>query len=124
MAEPLGFVRAFVDRGPLMAELLNKLLNIRSIAQYVRRLLDAFEDNASRKNAASAFIDSLLTNRELKILEMLALRLTYQEIANNLSISPSTVKTHATRIYRKLNVSGRLQAIESIYLKGLVPEKK
>jgi len=123
MAEPLGFVRSFVDRGPLMEELLNKLLNIRSIAPYVRHLLNAFKDAASRKNAASAFLDSLLTNRELKILKMLALRSTYKEIAANLSISPETVKSHATSIYRKLNVSGRLEAIEVAREKGILPEK-
>jgi len=124
MAEPLGFVRAFIDRGPLMAELLNKLLNTRSIAQYVRLLLDEFENTASHKKAATAFIDSLLTKRELKILEMLALRLTYREIADKLFISPATVKTHVSSIYRKLNVSGRLEAIGSARTKGLLPVKK
>jgi LuxR family transcriptional regulator, maltose regulon positive regulatory protein len=64
-----------------------------------------------------------LTNRELVILERLVKRLTYREIAEDLTISPETVKSHATSIYRKLKVSGRLQVIDTAQKMGFFSEK-
>ncbi len=73
-----------------------------------------------RQNLSSA---SLLTNRELVILERLVKRLTYREIAEDLTISPETVKSHATSIYRKLKVSGRLQVIDTAQKMGFFSTK-
>lgn len=125
-AEPLGFVRTFVDRGPIMAELLNELSS-KEGTPYVRRLLDVFVKVISKKNPTASFANlssaSLLTNRELVILERLVKRLTYREIAEDLTISPETVKSHATSIYRKLKVSGRLQVIDTAQKMGFFSEK-
>ena len=52
-----------------------------------------------------------MTNRELEILDLLADRLSRQEIADRLHISTSTVKRHAENIYSKLHVTGRRQAV-------------
>ena len=52
-----------------------------------------------------------MTNRELEILDLLAARLSRQEIADRLQISTATVKRHAENIYSKLGVAGRLQAV-------------
>jgi len=124
MAEPLGFVRTFVDRGPIMGELLNDLLSKGPGNLYVRRILNAFTEITSDESPAvpssDLSYDSLLTKRETEILEMLAKRLTYKEIGDRLFISPETVKTHAARIYRKLEVSGRRQAIETAKEKGFL----
>lgn len=51
-----------------------------------------------------------LTNREVDVLLLLAERLSDQEIAERLVISPATVRKHATRIYRKLGVHNRRAA--------------
>jgi ATP/maltotriose-dependent transcriptional regulator MalT len=50
-------------------------------------------------------------------------RLTNKEIAENLVISPGTVKGHTIRIYQKLKVSNRRQAVQmAISLGILLPE--
>ncbi len=52
-----------------------------------------------------------LTPREREILDLLAEGFLYKEIADRLSVSYSTVQTHVERIYRKLQVHSRSQAV-------------
>jgi LuxR family transcriptional regulator of csgAB operon len=52
-----------------------------------------------------------LTAREKEILGLMTSGVNNQDIANRLCVSPHTVKTHITNIYRKIGVENRLQAI-------------
>lgn len=54
-------------------------------------------------------IDGALSRRELEIAEDYARGATYQAIAASLGIAPSTVRTHLATIYRKLEVSSKLE---------------
>ncbi len=54
-----------------------------------------------------------LSGRELEILTLLARGMSNQEIGNALFISLSTVKTHTSNVFEKLNVKRRTQAIET-----------
>ena len=53
-----------------------------------------------------------LTPREYQILQRLASGQSNKELARSLDISPNTVKTHIARLYEKLEVRNRVEAIE------------
>ena len=54
-------------------------------------------------------INDILTRRELEVVNLIGLGYSNKEIAENLSISPSTVKNHTTRIYHKLDLKTRVE---------------
>lgn len=56
-------------------------------------------------------IDNPLSDRETEILKMLSKGLNYKEIAQEVFLSPHTVKTHIKNIYSKLHVGNRAEAI-------------
>lgn len=53
-----------------------------------------------------------LTSREIEVLEQLSTGLPYTSIADNLIVSPSTVRRHIENIYQKLQVHSKIEAIE------------
>ena len=61
-----------------------------------------------------------LTKRELDVLIYISKGLNYQEIADSLNISYHTVSTHIKRIYRKLHVSSRSEAVYEAEQLGLI----
>jgi len=52
-----------------------------------------------------------LSTREIEVLSLIALGKTNKEIADQLIISPGTVKAHTSSIYRKLDVTNRTEAV-------------
>lgn len=61
-----------------------------------------------------------LTSREIEVLEQLATGLPYTSIAENLFISPSTVRRHIENIYKKLQVHSKIEAITLAKKKRLI----
>lgn len=72
-----------------------------------------------RNDAAIASLG--LSPRECEILDALALGESNKEMARRLGISPNTVKTHIARVYEKLEVQRRVQAIEKARFLALIP---
>jgi DNA-binding CsgD family transcriptional regulator len=66
--------------------------------------------------------DAGLSDREIQVLEQVALGLTNQQIAERLFISEKTVGRHLERIFAKLNVLGRMAAVSTAVERGLVTE--
>lgn len=62
-----------------------------------------------------------VTAREYETLELLAAGLSNKEIARKLEVSPNTVKTHVSKLYDKLEVSRRTQAVQKAKDLALIP---
>ncbi|PIQ49772.1 MAG: DNA-binding response regulator [Cytophagales bacterium CG12_big_fil_rev_8_21_14_0_65_40_12] len=61
-----------------------------------------------------------LSTREREVLEQLAEGLSYTLIANNLFLSPSTVRKHIENIYKKLQVHNKLEAVQKARRQSLI----
>ena len=64
-----------------------------------------------------------LTGREREVLELLARGLTNLQIAEELTVSPATVRTHVSNILAKLHTTNRVQAVLHAIKSGLVTMK-
>lgn len=62
-----------------------------------------------------------LSSRELEVLQLMADGLSNQEIAGRLFVSLNTVKTHASRVFEKLDVKRRTQAVEKAKRLSIIP---
>jgi NarL family two-component system response regulator LiaR len=62
-----------------------------------------------------------LSKRELEVLQLLAEGLSNNEIASRLFVSLNTVKTHTSRLFEKLDVKRRTQAVEKAKRLSLIP---
>ena len=85
-----------------------------------RRLIVEFSRSApGRRDAPPAAIDEL-TPRELEVFRLLARGMSNAEVAAELVVSDTTVKTHVARVLMKLGVRDRVQAVVLAYESGLV----
>lgn len=64
--------------------------------------------------------DIKLSSREIEVLEQLSKGLNYNNIADNLFLSPSTVRKHIENIYTKLQVHNKLEAIQKAKSNNLI----
>ena len=128
----------FVELGMPMVDLLGQLPGEREFTARIERLVTAFGTPTDRSTAPEAGAGNHpvqrlekrrvvasrnlvgLTNRELDVLELLALRLRNKEIADRLSISDQTVGSHLKQIYVKLGVHGRRKAVERAVETGIL----
>jgi len=65
-------------------------------------------------------VRATLTDREIEILELLALGFTVKQVATRLRLSPRTVETHVAKLYRKLGARNRVQAVSRAASLGLI----
>ncbi|MFC4591909.1 response regulator [Sphaerisporangium corydalis] len=84
-----------------------------------RRLVERFAPDPPPSPSAHPAL-SALTPRELEVLTLMGRGLSNTELARELTLSEATVKTHAARIFMKLNLRDRAQAVVVAYETGLV----
>ncbi len=123
-ARPEGFVRVFVDEGEPMQILLRELGTQSQAGQpdeYAAALLRAFSptEEMGRADQTNPGLIDPLSARELQILALVCDGLSNREIADQLVLSVGTVKSHVHRIFGKLGVRDRPQAIASATKLGL-----
>ena len=137
LAEPEGYVRIFVDEGePMRLLVLDFRLWIETqsriqdhkLISYIDKLLAAFAPPAAMpqsktlalapERSAGAGVSKPnptmlepLSHRELEILQLIAQGLSNREISKRLFLALNTVKGHNQKIYSKLQVQSRTEAI-------------
>ena len=101
--------------------------NLRDAGRFARRTADAsvlaeWIERIDRdlREATAAGGRWPLTKAELRLLTFLPTHLSFREIAEELVVSPNTVKTQARSIYQKLGVSSRAEAVATARTAGLV----
>jgi LuxR family maltose regulon positive regulatory protein len=109
-AEPEGYVRLFADLGLPLARLLQEARSRDVMPDYVGKLLAAVSADLAFPASAEGTLPEPLSLREQEVLKLIAAGLTNREIAEQLVISPETVKKHTGSIYGKLGVRGRTEA--------------
>jgi LuxR family transcriptional regulator, maltose regulon positive regulatory protein len=115
--KPEGFIRTFVDEGRLLKPMLRKALAQGVTPQYTAKLLgiieaeESFRSAAGGKEAAVSKSSEFLSQRELEVLRLVAEGLSNQQIADRLTVSLNTAKTHVHRLFEKLNTKDRLQSV-------------
>ncbi len=103
------------------------LAGIRIIAQgdsllspsVTRRLIESFVRDGQQSRPPPPVLDEL-TPRELEILQLVARGLSNTEIADQLVVSSTTIKTHVARVLMKLALRDRIQAVVFAYENGVI----
>lgn len=135
LAEPEGYVRIFVDEGPSMAGLLTMMYASRKsgtlgMESYIHELLAAFEKQTpsrTMRKSLDEFAAPLsqgliepLSQRELEVLGLIGQGLSNQEIGERLFLALDTIKGHNRRIFDKLDVKRRTEALARARELGLL----
>jgi len=137
LAEPGGFIRIFIDEGIPMAHLLSEAAAHGMMPDYIGKLLAVFEtegqkseDKSSLPSAqpliepevqpAKDMLVEPLSQRELEVLQLIAQGLSNREISERLFLALNTVKGHNRKIYGKLQVQRRTEAVARARELGLV----
>ena len=131
LGEPEQIVRTFLDEGSLIADLLVKAQTNGVSIEYANRLLRTMESESSPDQlsleptksipdmAALGFVEPL-SERELQVLRLMDSELASPEIADELVIAVSTVRSHIKNIYSKLGVHSRYEAVEKARVMDLI----
>lgn len=128
LAAPGGLVRLFVDEGLPMAQLLSEAAARGMMPNYIARLLVAFEAEKLRRAGESPLralpssqpLSEPLSQRELEILHLIAQGLSNREMSERLFLAVSTVKGHNLKIFGKLQVQRRTEAVARARELGLL----
>ena len=125
LAEPSGHIRIFVDEGSPMAQLLSEAAALGLMPNYVNKLLAAFDADALKSDGKSSLPSAQpliepLSQRELEVLRLIAHGLSNDEISKRLFLALDTIKGHNRRIYDKLQVQRRTEAVARARELGLL----
>ena len=123
-AEAKGFVACGIDGvDELVSVMVSVLAGDIAFSNEVSRLIVTTLRNSGGGNTGPAFTTQLgehLSGREHGVLVLLCEGLTNQQIANALGLSPNTIKNHLSRVYTKLGVASRAEAVSTAIKSGLV----
>jgi LuxR family maltose regulon positive regulatory protein len=110
LAEPEAYVRVFLDESRSMAALLEAGMKRGIAPRYARELLALSGRGTNGRSIRQDLIEPL-SDRELDVLRLLATDLGGPDIARQLVVSLSTIRSHTKAIYAKLGVNSRRAAV-------------
>jgi LuxR family maltose regulon positive regulatory protein len=122
---PGGFIRLFVDEGLPMAHLLSEAAAHGRMPDYIGKLLAIFKaeeqksEDTSPRPPAQPLLEPL-SPRELEVLHLMAQGLSNQEMSERLFLALDTVKGHNRKIFGKLQVQRRAEAVARARELGLL----
>ena len=125
LAKPEGYIRIFVEGGKPMVNLLSEANAQGIMPDYTSKLLDFFEAGEQKRKETSHISSDQpliepLSERELEVLQLIAQGLSNREICERLFLAMSTVKGHNRRIFGKLDVQRRTEAVARARQLGLL----
>ncbi|MGR6980146.1 HTH-type transcriptional regulator MalT [Testudinibacter sp. P27/CKL/0425] len=138
LSKQTNFISIFVIEGEIMAQQLRQLLQLnildellthkaqfilRSINQHYRHKFAHFDENFVEKLLKNPQVPELLrisplTQREWQVLGLIYSGYSNEQIATELQVAPTTIKTHIRNLYQKIGVNNRSESIE--YTKQLL----
>ena len=125
LAEPARYVRTFLDEGPSVFRLLQRVAEEGAHADYAVRLLGAMSAHAaagsSSTGATGPGLPGTLSRREMEVLRLIADGKPNKEIAFELFLAVGTVKKHTNNIFGKLGAQSRTQAVARARELGILP---
>ncbi|HEY9478196.1 MAG TPA: LuxR C-terminal-related transcriptional regulator [Microbacteriaceae bacterium] len=120
-AERFRLERVFLARDGLGANLISgRIGRFGHLDAYARRIQTCAARLLPSFHGDGPSVGALLTPRERELLRELPMHQTVADIADNLSLSSNTVKTHLRSIYQKLGASDRAEAVLVAHSQGLV----
>jgi LuxR family transcriptional regulator, maltose regulon positive regulatory protein len=130
-----GAIRVFADEGATCLTLLRELERVSQGAptlptfQYLRGLIAAFDgaqdpDTGADMSGPTPTPSTVLSSRELQILERLAQGHSNLAVGQQLFLSPNTIKWHLGQIYVKLGAKNRTQAVHVARQQNLLPQQQ
>ena len=125
LAEPEGYIRVFLNVGKPIQNILAAYLRsgVLEHQHFAQQIMDAFllSDRVGPSVSPLAGLVESLSERELEVLQFMAMGLTNEEIAQQLVVARGTIKAHAASIYRKLEVANRTEAVTRARQLGILP---
>jgi len=127
LAEPEGYFSLFTDEGQPLKHLLKEAVIQNIMPKYLNKLLATFDpNNRNNRDRTSQLFSSdqspiePLSKREKEVLQLVAQGLSNGEIAKQLFIAVGTIKGHNLKIFAKLEVKNRTEAVIKARDLGLV----
>lgn len=114
LAQTEGYVRSILDGGEGVGELLRSAIRRGIAVDYAGKLMNEFTKELKAAGPDTFHIAGLLdplSDREVEVLRLLVTNLTTTEIAEELYVSVSTIRSHIKNIYSKLNAHSRHEAV-------------
>ncbi|MFS0836479.1 LuxR C-terminal-related transcriptional regulator [Paenibacillus sp. 1P03SA] len=117
-----GYIRSFLDEGPAMESLLRAYARQYRLTRetagqgdglqdYVSKLLSLFMPASTRRVTPDPALAEELSRSEISLLRLIRQGATNKQMAEQLTLSEGTVKVYLSRLYEKLGVSSRTQAL-------------